>query len=149
MGELLPTCQTSCSLVALFRTEPRISLIRAGARLIRGLVRRTSSSGALAAVESPRGDPDGCINDAAGRGEYDNRWPAAAPTAYNFPDQDRAAAVQRNEDGWESMDAVRAVAGEDIERVVPSPENARFLVQFDAAAVHYEVVDVCPKEPMT
>ena len=23
------------------------------------------------------------------------------------------------------------------------------LVQFDAAAVHYEVVDVCPKEPMT
>jgi hypothetical protein len=51
--------------------------------------------------------------------------------------------------GWESMDAVRAVAGEDIERVVPSPEDARFLVQFDAAAVHYEVVDVCPKEPMT
>ncbi len=51
--------------------------------------------------------------------------------------------------GWESMDAVRAVAGEDIERLVPSPEDARFLVQFDAAAVHYEVVDVCPKEPMT
>ena len=25
----------------------------------------------------------------------------------------------------------------------------KILVQFDAAAVHYEVVDVCPKEPMT
>jgi hypothetical protein len=45
--------------------------------------------------------------------------------------------------GWESMDAVRAVAGEDIERVVPSPEDARFLVQFDAEAVHDEVADVC------
>jgi phage baseplate assembly protein gpV len=27
--------------------------------------------------------------------------------------------------------------------------DARFFVQFDAAAVHYEVADVCPKEPMT
>ena len=50
---------------------------------------------------------------------------------------------------WESMDAVRAMAGEDVERVVPDPEDAKFLVQFDAAAVHYEVADVCPKERMT
>jgi hypothetical protein len=47
------------------------------------------------------------------------------------------------------MDAIRAMTDEDIERVVPSPEDARFLVQFDAAAVHYEVADVCPTESMT
>jgi hypothetical protein len=50
---------------------------------------------------------------------------------------------------WESMDAVRAMAGEDVERVVPDPEDAKFLVQFDAAAVHYEVSDLCPGERMT
>jgi heme-degrading monooxygenase HmoA len=50
---------------------------------------------------------------------------------------------------WKSMDAVRAMAGEDIERVVPGPEDARFLVQFDAAAVHYEVADAWPRGRMT
>jgi hypothetical protein len=33
--------------------------------------------------------------------------------------------------------------------VVPDPEDARFLVQFDTTAVHYEVADVCPGERMT
>ena len=50
---------------------------------------------------------------------------------------------------WESMGCRTSMAGEDVERVVPDPEEARSLVQFDAAAVHYEVADVCPKERMT
>ena len=37
------------------------------------------------------------LDDAEGRGEYDNRGPATTPAAYHFPDQESAAAVERNE----------------------------------------------------
>jgi hypothetical protein len=40
---------------------------------------------------------------------------------------------------WNSMDAVRAMAGEDVEQVELHPEDARFLVQSDPAAIHYEI----------
>jgi heme-degrading monooxygenase HmoA len=42
---------------------------------------------------------------------------------------------------WRSMDAVRAMAGEDVEQVEPHPEDARFFVQFDPAVVHYEIAE--------
>jgi heme-degrading monooxygenase HmoA len=42
---------------------------------------------------------------------------------------------------WESMDAVRAIAGEDVEQVEPDAEDARFVVQFDPAVVHYEIAE--------
>jgi len=37
------------------------------------------------------------------------------------------------------MDAVRAMAGEDVEQVELHPGDARFLVQCDPAAIHYEI----------
>jgi heme-degrading monooxygenase HmoA len=40
---------------------------------------------------------------------------------------------------WESMDAVRAVAGEDVEQVVPDPAGARFLLHSDPTVIHYEI----------
>ena len=43
---------------------------------------------------------------------------------------------------WKSMDAVRAMAGEDVEQVEPHPECARFFVQLDPAVIHYEIADV-------
>jgi hypothetical protein len=42
---------------------------------------------------------------------------------------------------WNSTDAVRAVAGEDVERVEPHPEKARLLMKFDPAVVDYEIAE--------
>jgi heme-degrading monooxygenase HmoA len=41
---------------------------------------------------------------------------------------------------WESEDAIRRFAGEDIERAVFFPEDARFLVERDEHVEHFEVV---------
>ena len=40
---------------------------------------------------------------------------------------------------WESMDAVRAFAGEDAETAVFYPEDDRFLVERDLTTTHFEV----------
>jgi len=40
---------------------------------------------------------------------------------------------------WESLDAVKAFAGEDYERAVFYPEDDRFLVERDVVVTHYEV----------
>ena len=42
---------------------------------------------------------------------------------------------------WESMDGVRAFAGNDPERAVFYPEDERFLVDHDKQVKHYEVLD--------
>jgi heme-degrading monooxygenase HmoA len=42
---------------------------------------------------------------------------------------------------WESMDAVRAFAGEDPEQAVLYPDDERFLVERDDKVAHYEVTD--------
>ena len=41
---------------------------------------------------------------------------------------------------WDSLAAVRAFAGPDVERAVFYPEDDRFLVARDAHVTHYEVV---------
>jgi heme-degrading monooxygenase HmoA len=41
---------------------------------------------------------------------------------------------------WESMEAVRQFAGEDIENAVVEPEARAVLAEFDTFARHYEVV---------
>ena len=41
---------------------------------------------------------------------------------------------------WESVDAIRAFAGDDIEAAVLYPEDERFLIGPSSVA-HYEVVD--------
>jgi hypothetical protein len=39
---------------------------------------------------------------------------------------------------WDSLDAVKAVAGEDYETAVFYPEDERFLIEQDLQATHYE-----------
>ena len=42
---------------------------------------------------------------------------------------------------WDSMDAVRAFAGDDPKRAVFYPDDARFLVERDETVDHYELYD--------
>jgi len=42
---------------------------------------------------------------------------------------------------WRSMDAIRAFAGEEVERAVVEPEAAAALVDYDLAVSHYEIVE--------
>lgn len=41
---------------------------------------------------------------------------------------------------WESEEAIRRFAGEEVERAVFYPEDERFLVERDEHVSHYEVV---------
>ena len=41
---------------------------------------------------------------------------------------------------WDSLDAVKAFAGEEHERAVFYPEDDRFLVERDLTSAHYEVL---------
>lgn len=41
---------------------------------------------------------------------------------------------------WDSLDDVRAVAGEDYERAVVPEERRQHLTRYDETAAHYEVV---------
>jgi heme-degrading monooxygenase HmoA len=40
---------------------------------------------------------------------------------------------------WESRDAIRGFAGEDIERAVFYPEDDRYLIERELTVSHYEV----------
>jgi heme-degrading monooxygenase HmoA len=42
---------------------------------------------------------------------------------------------------WESLDAVRAFAGEDVEKAVYYPEDERYLIEREPTVKHYEVTD--------
>ena len=42
---------------------------------------------------------------------------------------------------WDSADAIRAFAGDDIEAAVLYPEDERFLIDGHSEVAHYEVVD--------
>jgi len=42
---------------------------------------------------------------------------------------------------WESEDAIRSFAGDDIEAAVLYPEDERYLIDGGSAVAHYEVVD--------
>jgi len=41
---------------------------------------------------------------------------------------------------WESKEAIRRFAGDDIERAVFYPEDERYLIERDERVEHYEVV---------
>jgi heme-degrading monooxygenase HmoA len=41
---------------------------------------------------------------------------------------------------WESLDAVRGFAGDDVEKAKYYPEDAQFLLEYEPHVVHYEVV---------
>lgn len=41
---------------------------------------------------------------------------------------------------WESLDAIKAFAGDDAEKAKYYPEDDGFLLEFEPGVVHYEVV---------
>ena len=43
---------------------------------------------------------------------------------------------------WESIDAIRAVAGKDYETAVIPEERRKYLERYNAKAAHYEVASV-------
>jgi len=43
---------------------------------------------------------------------------------------------------WDSVDAIRAFAGEDYQTAVFYPEDDRYLVERDATCTHYEVASM-------
>jgi heme-degrading monooxygenase HmoA len=63
----------------------------------------------------------------------------------------RGAWMLRRDDGaltefvmftlWDSLEAIRGFAGEQIETAVYYPEDDRYLVERDLAVKHYEVAD--------
>jgi heme-degrading monooxygenase HmoA len=42
---------------------------------------------------------------------------------------------------WDSVESIRAFAGDDIDAAVYYPEDDRYLIERDATVTHYEVVD--------
>jgi heme-degrading monooxygenase HmoA len=42
---------------------------------------------------------------------------------------------------WESVEAIRAFAGDDIDVAVLYPEDERYLIGGESTVMHYEVVD--------
>jgi heme-degrading monooxygenase HmoA len=106
-----------------------------------GLVaRRVDDRADLARLEEERGrERVRRVSDADGIKEY------RATTG------NRAAYILRREDGervefvtlsfWDSLDAVRAFAGEDVERAVFYPEDDRFLVERETVATNYEAIE--------
>ena len=45
---------------------------------------------------------------------------------------------------WDSLDAVRAVAGPDYEAAVIPDQRKKYLKRYDAKAAHYEIVSTQP-----
>ena len=41
---------------------------------------------------------------------------------------------------WESLEAIRGFAGDDLEKAKYYPEDAEFLLEYEPRVVHYEVV---------
>jgi heme-degrading monooxygenase HmoA len=41
---------------------------------------------------------------------------------------------------WDSFDAIRVFAGDDIERAVYYPEDANYLLTFEPTVTHYDVL---------
>jgi heme-degrading monooxygenase HmoA len=48
---------------------------------------------------------------------------------------------------WDSLDAIRAFAGADVERAVFYAEDDRFLVERENRVAHFEVVYQDPEQP--
>jgi len=43
---------------------------------------------------------------------------------------------------WDSVDAIRAIAGPDYETAVIPEERRKYLSRYDAKAAHYEIVSI-------
>jgi heme-degrading monooxygenase HmoA len=75
---------------------------------------------------------------------------ATGIAAYHATPGNRGAWLLRRDDGgrseivtlslWESWDAVRAFAGEDVDRAVFYPEDDRYLVDREERVTHFDVL---------
>ena len=73
---------------------------------------------------------------------------------YGWTAGNRGAWMLRRDDGdrtefitlslWDSVDAIKAFAGEDIDAAVLYPEDERYLIDGESSVAHYEVVDQVP-----
>ena len=71
--------------------------------------------------------------------------------AYRETPGNRGAWILRRDDGdrtefvtlsfWESRDAVRAFAGDEIDQAVFYPEDDRFLIERELHVHHYELIE--------
>jgi heme-degrading monooxygenase HmoA len=71
---------------------------------------------------------------------------------YRATPGNRGVYVLRREEGgvahfllvslWESWDAIRAFAGDDLDRARYYPEDAEFLLELEPMVIHYEVAAV-------
>jgi heme-degrading monooxygenase HmoA len=77
----------------------------------------------------------------------------AIPDYRSVPGNVSVHVLERPEEGvthfitltfWESLAAIRAFAGEDIEAAKYYPEDAGFLLEYEPRVVHYEVVGQSP-----
>jgi heme-degrading monooxygenase HmoA len=72
-------------------------------------------------------------------------------TAYADTPGNRGAWLLRRDEGdrtefvtlslWDSVDAIRSFAGEDIEAAVLYPDDERYLIGGESTVTHYEVAD--------
>ncbi len=72
-------------------------------------------------------------------------------TDYRATQGCRGAQVLRRRDGdrthflvlsyWESLDAIRAFAGPEVERARYYPEDGEYLLEFEPHVTHYEVLE--------
>ena len=86
--------------------------------------------------------------------EYEAYIEATGFAAYGETPGNRGAWMLRRDTGdltefityslWDSVDAVKAFAGEEYDVAVYYPEDERFLVERDDTVSHYEVVREIP-----
>jgi heme-degrading monooxygenase HmoA len=86
--------------------------------------------------------------------EYETYVEETGFAAYGETPGNRGAWMLRRDKGeltefvtyslWESIDAVKAFAGEDYEVAVYYPDDERFLVERDDTVAHYEIVREIP-----
>jgi heme-degrading monooxygenase HmoA len=86
---------------------------------------------------------------AADAGEYAAYIEGTGLAAYRATPGNRGAWLLHRVEGdtarflaislWDSVDEIRAFAGDDVERAVFYPEDDRFLVERDLTARHWEV----------
>lgn len=86
--------------------------------------------------------------------DYDAYWALLHRLAipdYRAIDGNRGVRLFRRKDGdrahfltlsyWRDMDAIRAFAGDDVERAKYYPEDANYLLEYEPTVVHYEVTE--------
>lgn len=91
------------------------------------------------AVRSPDGDEYAKYIEDTGLAEYRSTPGNLSALMLRRDLDDRTEFVMFTT--WESMDAIKAFAGEDPERAVYYPKDDRFLIEREDTVAHYEVTN--------